>query len=159
MIELQHLLSLCLCFDNIPFSCCGLWAWVGIKSDFIFEHTHRPGPKTASSRLHNSIWYICISIFTTGSNWHFTEKWVMRTTSFSLSLFANPSTFCNTTHCAMCTKLCLCGGGYGCTNSIWSEKKEDSAYLALGSSSFQIWKDLLIYSDILQKDWARLVCR
>lgn len=76
----------------------------------------------------------------------------------SLSLFANPSTFCNTTHCAMCTKLCLCGGGYGCTNSIWSEKKEDSAYLALGSSSFQIWKDLLIYSDILQKDWARLVC-
>ena len=65
----------------------------------------------------------------------------------------------DTTHCAMCTKLCLCGGGYGCTNSIWSEKKEDSAYLALGSSSFQIWKDLLIYSDILQKDWARLVCR
>ena len=36
----------------------------------------------------------------------------------------------------LCTKLCLCGGGYGCTNSIWSEKKEDSAYQALGSSSF-----------------------
>ena len=103
MIELQHLLSLCLCFDNIPFSCCGLWAWVGIKSDlFSNTHTYQPGPKTASSRLHNSIWYICISIFTTGSNWHFTEKWVMGTTSFSLSLslFANPSTFCNTTHCA-----------------------------------------------------------
>ena len=59
----------------------------------------------------------------------------------------------------LCTKLCLCGGGYGCTNSIWSEKKEDSAYLALGSYSIQIWKDLLIYSDILQKDWARLVYR
>ena len=133
MIELQHLLSLCLCFDNIPFSCCGLWAWVGIKSDFILEH--RPGPKTASSRLHNSIWYICISIFTTGSNWYFTEKWVMRTTSFSL--FANPSTFCNTTHCAQSYAYVV----VVMVALILSDQRKKNIH---HSPSIQTWKDLLI---------------
>ena len=64
----------------------------------------------------------------------------------SLSIFANPSTFCNTTHCAMCTKLCLCGGGYGCTNSVWSGKKLRLLFSrALWFPSFQTWKNLLIY--------------
>ena len=106
----------------------------GHKNLILFLNTTHQAtrPKTADYTIQSEE-----SIFTTGSNWHFTEKWVMTTT---FSLFTNPFTFCNaipldTTHCAMCTKLCLCGGGYGCTNSIWSEKKEDSAYLALGSSS------------------------
>ena len=130
MIELQHLLSLCLCFDNIPFSCCGLWAWVGIKSDFIFEHTHPDLDQkqlAADYTIQSDIYVYLFSLLEAIGISQKNELWGLHR---SLSLFANPSTFCNTTHCAMCTKLCLCGGGYGCTNSIWSEKKEDSAYLS-----------------------------
>ena len=151
MKELQHLPSLCLYFDNIPFSC-ALWAWVGIKIWFCFWTPHTN--QTKNSRLHNSIWRIYF---------HYWKQLAFhRKMSYEdyivLSLsFCKPFYFLQ--YHTLCTKLCLCGGGYGCTNSIWSEKNEDSVYLALGSSSFQIWKDLLIYSDILQKDWARLVCR
>ena len=159
MIELQHLLSLCLCFDNIPFSCCGLWAWVGIKSDFIFKHTHRPGPKTASSRLHNSIWYVYLfSLLEAIGISQKNELWGLHR---SLSLFLQTLLLSAIPHTVQCAQsyAYVVVVMVALIVSDQRKKKIQHKYLALGSSSFQIWKDLLIYSDILQKDWTRLVCR
>ena len=132
MKELQHLLSLCLYFDNIPFSC-ALWAWVGIKIWFCFwTHTKQPDQKQQITQFNlKNLFSLLEAIGISQKN----ELWRLLYSLFLQTLLLSAIPL-DTTHCAMCTKLCLCGGGYGCTNSIWSEKKEDSAYLALGSSSF-----------------------